>query len=371
MLCTTLSSAAQEVSIHNVTTACVFRGDWPALLILAALLILILWITQPYWYWTTQPYWYWTALLIPTHTLNHSPNGTESHSPTDIEQPYWCSFSGSQPYWYWVTQPYWHRTALLMLILWITALLILSHTALLISNSPSDAHTLNHSPTDTHTLNHNSRSSHDVPYACTSSMLLVITSRHSSLSHSNYALTHYVMTHHAACHHITALFPESQQLCFDTLCYDTLCCLSSHHGTHPWVTAIMFWHIMLWHTMLLVITSRHSSLSHSNCVLTHYVMTHHAACHHITALIPESQQLCLDSVCYDTLLGLARTVYIDRIWPCIWWFSCKKYRIYTVYIYGSGPTLHIMLLVITSRHSHSWVTAKAFLPRRLATVHTV
>jgi len=292
MLCTTLSSAAQEVSIHNVTTACVFRGDWPALLILAALLILILWITQPYWYWTTQPYWYWTALLIPTHTLNHSPNGTESHSPTDIEQPYWCSFSGSQPYWYWVTQPYWHRTALLMLILWITALLILSHTALLISNSPSDAHTLNHSPTDTHTLNHNSRSSHDVPYACTSSMLLVITSRHSSLSHSNYALTH-------------------------------------------------------------------------------YVMTHHAACHHITALIPESQQLCLDSVCYDTLLGLARTVYIDRIWPCIWWFSCKKYRIYTVYIYGSGPTLHIMLLVITSRHSHSWVTAKAFLPRRLATVHTV
>jgi len=42
------------------------------------------------------------------------------------------------------------------------------------------------------------------------------------------------------------------------------------------------------------------------------------------------------------LLGLARTVYIHRIWPDIWWFPCQKYRIYTVYIqvyiyiYGSG-----------------------------------
>jgi len=30
-------------------------------------------------------------------------------------------------------------------------------------------------------------------------------------------------------------------------------------------------------------------------------------------------------------LGLARTVYIRRIWPSIWWFPCKKYRIYTVH----------------------------------------
>ena len=26
-------------------------------------------------------------------------------------------------------------------------------------------------------------------------------------------------------------------------------------------------------------------------------------------------------------LGLARTVYIHRIWPYIWWFPCQKYRI--------------------------------------------
>ena len=32
-------------------------------------------------------------------------------------------------------------------------------------------------------------------------------------------------------------------------------------------------------------------------------------------------------------VGLARTVYMHRIWPCIWWFSCQKYRIHTVYIY--------------------------------------
>ena len=40
-------------------------------------------------------------------------------------------------------------------------------------------------------------------------------------------------------------------------------------------------------------------------------------------------------------LGLARTVYIHRIWPYIWWFSCQKYRIYTVYIWF-WPTLDIL-----------------------------
>ena len=39
-------------------------------------------------------------------------------------------------------------------------------------------------------------------------------------------------------------------------------------------------------------------------------------------------------------LGLARTVCIHRIWPYIWWFSCQKYRIYTVYIWF-WPTLLI------------------------------
>jgi len=32
-------------------------------------------------------------------------------------------------------------------------------------------------------------------------------------------------------------------------------------------------------------------------------------------------------------VGLARTVYIHRIWPYIWWFPCQKYCIYTVYIW--------------------------------------
>ena len=39
-------------------------------------------------------------------------------------------------------------------------------------------------------------------------------------------------------------------------------------------------------------------------------------------------------------IGLARTVYIHRIWPYIWWFPCHKYRIYTVYIWF-WPTLYI------------------------------
>jgi hypothetical protein len=46
---------------------------------------------------------------------------------------------------------------------------------------------------------------------------------------------------------------------------------------------------------------------------------------------------------YDRIFGdfpAKITVYIHRIWPCIWWFPCQKYRIYTVYI-GYWPTLHI------------------------------
>jgi len=38
------------------------------------------------------------------------------------------------------------------------------------------------------------------------------------------------------------------------------------------------------------------------------------------------------------LLGLARTVYMHRIWPYIWGVPCQKYRIYTVYIWY-WPTL--------------------------------
>jgi len=31
-------------------------------------------------------------------------------------------------------------------------------------------------------------------------------------------------------------------------------------------------------------------------------------------------------------IGLARTVYIHRIWPYIWWFSCPKYRVHTLHM---------------------------------------
>jgi hypothetical protein len=43
----------------------------------------------------------------------------------------------------------------------------------------------------------------------------------------------------------------------------------------------------------------------------------------------------------DTCGGLARTVYIHRIRPYIWWFPCQKYRIYTVYIWF-WPTLYLL-----------------------------
>jgi len=42
----------------------------------------------------------------------------------------------------------------------------------------------------------------------------------------------------------------------------------------------------------------------------------------------------------DSSLGLARTVYIHRIWPYIWWSPSHKYRIYTLYVWF-WPTLLI------------------------------
>ena len=44
--------------------------------------------------------------------------------------------------------------------------------------------------------------------------------------------------------------------------------------------------------------------------------------------------------CTCTCVGLARTVYIHRIWPYIWWFPCQKYRMCTVYIWF-WPNLHM------------------------------
>jgi len=45
---------------------------------------------------------------------------------------------------------------------------------------------------------------------------------------------------------------------------------------------------------------------------------------------------------HHIFVGLARTVYIHRIWPYIWCIPCRKYRMCTIYT-GSGQpyTLHI------------------------------
>ena len=39
-------------------------------------------------------------------------------------------------------------------------------------------------------------------------------------------------------------------------------------------------------------------------------------------------------------LRLAKTIYLHRVWPYIWWFPCQKNRRYTVYIWF-WPILHI------------------------------
>ena len=54
-----------------------------------------------------------------------------------------------------------------------------------------------------------------------------------------------------------------------------------------------------------------------------------------------------NSVVPQLRLGIARTVYIHRMWPYIWWFSCQIYRICTVYIW-CWPTLITRTLVASS-----------------------
>jgi len=48
---------------------------------------------------------------------------------------------------------------------------------------------------------------------------------------------------------------------------------------------------------------------------------------------PYPQTTCRAMFAYRRNVGLARTVYIHRIWPYIWWIPCQKYRIYSVYIW--------------------------------------
>ena len=73
--------------------------------------------------------------------------------------------------------------------------------------------------------------------------------------------------------------------------------------------------------------------------------------------------------CFALFLGLARTVYIHRIWPYIWWFPCQKYRIHTVYIWF-WPTQLILAHPVSKNKKWTVTTSKqqaAALP--LALVH--
>jgi len=66
-------------------------------------------------------------------------------------------------------------------------------------------------------------------------------------------------------------------------------------------------------------------------------------------------------------IGLARTVYILRIWPYIWWFPCQN-TVYTLYIYGSGQPyvctvfLAGILLYIWSHAEHIYGPGKTYCP---------
>ena len=66
---------------------------------------------------------------------------------------------------------------------------------------------------------------------------------------------------------------------------------------------------------------------------------------------------------HTKILGLARTIYMHRIWPYIWWFPCQKYRTYTVYI-GFWPTLKNMCRHGTQNNVQTSHTAFAHAQRR-------
>ena len=54
-------------------------------------------------------------------------------------------------------------------------------------------------------------------------------------------------------------------------------------------------------------------------------------------------------------IGLARTVYIRRIWPYIWWFPCQIYHTYTAYLWF-WPTLCILHSTDVSNHKDGLLT---------------
>ena len=64
---------------------------------------------------------------------------------------------------------------------------------------------------------------------------------------------------------------------------------------------------------------------------------------------------------HNKYLGLARTVYIHRIWLYIRWFPCQKYRIYTPYMavytvisLPKTPYIHRMYMVLANPSPVPW-----------------
>jgi len=57
-----------------------------------------------------------------------------------------------------------------------------------------------------------------------------------------------------------------------------------------------------------------------------------------------------------TYPGVARTVYIHCIWPCIWWFPCQYYR----YIWGSGQPYTYWIATWHEHGSFPRLCASAF-----------
>jgi len=76
----------------------------------------------------------------------------------------------------------------------------------------------------------------------------------------------------------------------------------------------------------------------------------------------------------DTYLGLARIIYIHRIWTYIWWFPCQKYRICTVdkWLWATLAISHCVDLLILSppnRTAHN-LSAKATCEHTHTHTHT-
>jgi hypothetical protein len=83
---------------------------------------------------------------------------------------------------------------------------------------------------------------------------------------------------------------------------------------------------------------------HSLFVCTPFICTVHRVC---TEFVQGD---------YCTYVGLARTVYIHRIWPHIRWYPCHR-SIYTSdTIYGCWPTLYIRTDIYGVRLSHMLLT---------------